>query len=261
MKRHGKRDGEGAFRSRIADAFGRLGRAFGRAVYPPDVTCDLCGAELVADTRYNLCARCLSEMPFTGERVCLCCGAPHTDEADYCLRCQRTDSVFRHNRSPLVYEGAAKQLILDLKFGKKKYIAKLLGAMMSDDYLSRGGDSEIIVFVPMTAKEKSARGFNQAELLAREVGARLDLPVLPALEKIKESLPQKELSAKERAENLKGCFSAAYGEYIKGRKILLVDDVFTTGATANECASVLLKNKVKEVCVLTAAVAKPAEKS
>ena len=80
------------------------------------------------------------------------------------------------------------------------------------------------------------------------------MPVLPALVKVKDTPPQKELSGKARAENLKGCFAVAYGEYVKGRKVLLVDDVFTTGSTANECARMLLKGRAGSVTVLTAAV-------
>lgn len=92
----------------------------------------------------------------------------------------------------------------------------------------------------------------------------MNIPVLPALQKVKETLPQKELSGRERAENLKGCFAVAYSDWIAGRKILLVDDVFTTGATANECAKTLFKAKVRQVSVLTAAVTKtklPVEQS
>lgn len=224
------------------------------AVYPENVTCDLCGKELTADTRYNLCAACTEKMPSVRGHVCLNCGVSINDEADFCLRCQRTESVYKLNRSPLVYEGGAKGLIYALKFGGKKYIAKLLGAMMADTYLNSGMDAEIAVFVPMSDAEKKKRGFNQAELLAREVGERLGLPVLPALVKVKETSPQKELTGKERADNLKGCFSVAYADWIAGRRILLVDDVFTTGATANECARTLLKAKVRQVSVLTAAV-------
>lgn len=239
---------------KVARTVKRMLGALKDAVYPENVTCDLCGKELTADTRYNLCAACTERMPFVRGHVCLNCGVPMNDEADFCLRCQRTESVYKSNRSPLVYEGAAKQLIYSLKFGGKKYIAKLLGAMMADAYLNSGTDAEIVVFVPMSDAEKKKRGFNQAELLAREVGERLGLPVLPALAKVKETSPQKELTGKERAENLKGCFAVSYAEWIAGRRILLVDDVFTTGATANECARTLLKAKVRQVSVLTAAV-------
>ena len=126
---------------------------------------------------------------------------------------------------------------------------------MADKYLESGMDSEIIVFVPMTESELKKRGFNQAELLAMEVGRRLDIPVLPALVKIKDTSQQKELKGKDRASNLEGAFACVF-EQVNNRKILLIDDIFTTGSTANECAKVLLKAKAREVNVLTAAFAK-----
>jgi ComF family protein len=127
--------------------------------------------------------------------------------------------------------------------------------MMADTYLKYNMQGEIIVPVPMSEKDVKKRGFNQAELLAYEVGKRLDIPVLPALVKVKETSAQKELSGRERAENLEKAFEVIYPQ-IKDRKILLIDDIFTTGATANECAKTLLKAKCKEVSVLTACITK-----
>lgn len=224
-----------------------------RAIFPENVTCDFCGEELVANTRYNLCAECMSHLPRTGEHICLSCGVPLSDEADFCIRCENSDSDFAFNRAPLVYEGEAKDAILALKFANKKYLAKTFGAMMSDEYLRRGINAEIAVFVPMTEAEEKSRGFNQSELLAREVADRLSLPLLPALVKTKDTSSQKRLSADERAENLEGAFKCVFGE-VKNRRILLIDDVFTTGATANSCAHALLKGGAREVFVLTCAV-------
>lgn len=243
---------------RVKERLSRLVRgaadALVRAVYPEDITCDVCGGELTADTRYTLCAECLEKMPFIRGHRCLGCGAPISDEADYCPRCQHTESVFRRNISPFVYKEEALALVHALKFGKKKYVARLLGAAMSDAYIESGERCEVIVPVPMSDAEKKRRGFNQSELIAANIGERLGMPVLPALVKVKDTPPQKELSGKARAENLKGCFAVAYGEYVKGRKVLLVDDVFTTGSTANECARMLLKGRAGSVTVLTAAV-------
>lgn len=223
------------------------------AIFPSDITCDVCGEELVADTRYNLCSECMSKLPMVGEHICLNCGVPLKDEADFCIRCENTESEFSYNRSPLVYEGVAKDMILSLKFANKKYLAKTLGAMMADEYLNRKMSAEIAVYVPMTEWEEKKRGFNQSELLAREVADRLKLPLLPALIKTKDTSAQKELSRKEREENLKGAFKCVFDE-VKNRKILLIDDVFTTGATATACAHVLLKGGAREVFVLTCAV-------
>ena len=223
------------------------------AIFPSDITCDVCGEELVADTRYNLCAECMAKLPTVGEHICLNCGVPLKDEADFCIRCENTKSEFAYNRAPLVYEGVAKDMIIALKFENKKYLAKTLGAMMTDEYLKRNMSAEIAVYVPMTEWEEKKRGFNQSELLAREVADRLKLPLLPALIKTKDTSAQKELSRKEREENLKGAFRCVFDE-VKNRKILLIDDVFTTGATASACAHALLRGGAREVIVLTCAV-------
>ena len=220
-----------------------------------DCTCDVCGEELVADTRYRLCSDCIAKLPFANGHRCLCCGVPLADESDYCNRCQYERGAFVKNRSPLVYEGETRKIIYSLKFGKKKYLAQTLGALMADEFLKDNMEADIIVYVPMTEAEEKKRGFNQSELLAEEVGRRLNIAVLPALVKIKETKAQKELGGKERAQNLEGAFVCVF-EQVNNRKILLIDDIFTTGATANECAKVLLKAKAREVNVLTAAVAK-----
>ena len=212
-----------------------------------------CGEELVADTRYRLCSECVEKLPFVGEHRCLSCGMPLKDESDYCNRCQYEKFAFVKNRSPLTYDGETKKMIYALKFGRKKYIAQTLGALMADEFLKSGMQADIIVFVPMTQKEEKKRGFNQSALLAYEVGGRLNIPVLPALVKIKDTSAQKELHGKERAINLEGAFSCAF-EQVKNRRLLLIDDIFTTGATANECAKVLLKAGAREVNVLTSAV-------
>ena len=244
-----------AIKTKIVDFFKRGIKAFDKALYSIDCTCDVCGEELVADTRYRLCSDCIAKLPFANGHRCLCCGVPLADESDYCNRCQYERGAFVKNRSPLVYEGETRKIIYSLKFGKKKYLAQTLGALMADEFLKDNMEADIIVYVPMTEAEEKKRGFNQSELLAEEVGKRLNIAVLPALVKIKETKAQKELGGKERAQNLEGAFACVF-EQVNNRKILLIDDIFTTGATANECAKVLLKAKAREVNVLTAAVAK-----
>ncbi len=242
--------------SKIKDTLSRVLAKFEDALYPEDITCDACGGELSSDTRYRLCADCMEKLPFVKDKhKCLVCGVPLVDESNYCNRCQYKKSEFVKNRSPLVYEGLATKMVFSLKFGKKKYIAKTLGALMADEYLKCGFDSEIVVPVPMSEKEENARGFNQSYLLAVEIATRLKLPMLDALKKVKDTSAQKQLLGKEREENLKDAFKCVYDE-VKGRKILLVDDVFTTGTTANECSRALLKAKAREVSVLTACVTK-----
>ncbi len=255
-------DGKSAGK-KLSDFLWRIRSAVSNALFPEDITCDACGNELTANTRYRLCAECYEKLPTVGEHVCLNCGVPLRDEADYCIRCENTESRFLCNRSPLVYDGLAKDIIHALKFGKKKYLVNTLGAMMADEFLSQKMHADIAVYVPMTQAEEKKRGFNQSELLARDVAKRLGLPLLPALVKIRETSAQKELKGKERADNLDGAFTCIFNQ-IKGRKILLIDDVFTTGATANACTDALLKEGAREVSVLTCAITErkiPFEKS
>lgn len=235
--------------------------AFRDILFPEDITCDICGNELRGDLRYRLCADCASKMPFIRGNYCVCCGAPISGEGEYCLRCQRSRGSFDINRSPLEYDGPAKDLIYALKFGKKKYIARTLAAMMADTFIEHGMEADIVVCVPMTDKELKKRGFNQSELLAKDVANRLNMPFLPALVKLKETSQQKQLSGEERANNLQGAFECVFRQ-VKNRRILLIDDVFTTGATANECAKTLINAGARSTSVLTAAVTRskiPAE--
>ena len=233
--------------------FAKIFGAAGNALFPEDITCDNCGEELVAQTRFRLCAECLEKLPIIDGHICLVCGAPIKDESDYCMRCQHAESVFEKSRAPFVYDGEAKELIHKMKFGGRKFIASTLGAFMADCFVKNGMSADVIAFVPMTKQEERKRGFNQAELLAREVGDRLKLPVLPALQKVKDTSAQKELTREDRMTNLEGAFRCVFDE-VKRLNVLLVDDVFTTGITANECAKALLKGKAKSVSVLTAAV-------
>lgn len=223
-------------------------------IYPKNITCVGCGAELIADTRYDFCSKCYAELPFVGDNKCKICGRDIVGEGDYCDSCTRFDCCFDVNRAPLVYGGLAKTLIKKLKFGNKRYIAEELAKMMADTYITENFEADCISFVPMTQKDEKRRGYNQAELLAKDVGKRLNIEVLPVLHKISSTATQKKLTAKERRENLKGAFAASDCDSFKGKTVLVVDDVFTTGATMGECARVLKKSGAKKVLGLTACI-------
>jgi len=252
-KRRKRAERRAVRRKAFVNKIWRIGSRFRHALFPDDITCDICGAELKSDRKYRICSECAAKLPRVKERRCYCCGMPLAGEGQYCMRCTDYEMIFRVNRSPLVYSDAAKDLIYRLKFKGQKYLARTLAEMMIDEYKAEELSAEIIVFVPMTAAEEKKRGFNQSELLARIIGEELGLPVLPALVKNRETPPQKTLSGRERRKNLEGVFACIFKE-IKGRAILLIDDVFTTGATTNECAKVLFEAGADSVEVLTAAV-------
>lgn len=227
-----------------------------RAVYPEDVTCNRCGAELFADTRYHFCADCMEKLPFIEGKRCVTCGVPIADEADYCINCMNYSRAIAKCRTPLLYEGIATELIYALKFGGKRYLVKDFSAMLADEYVKEGFCSDLVCSVPMTEKEKKRRGFNQSELLAKATAERLKLPYEALLTKVRDTSDQKKLGGRERAKNMEGAFTAAGGS-VKGKTVLIVDDVFTTGATANECAKALKKAGARRVEVLAVCITKP----
>ena len=151
------------------------------------------------------------------------------------------------------YEGRLAQLIQLYKYGGERALARLLASLLHELLQAEGFTQEIdgITFVPMSRKRRRERGFNQAELLARRLGQLIQAPVFSALLKTKETEPQEALSRAERLKNLQGAFAA------RGRarceRVLLVDDVYTTGATVRECAQALKAGGYEHVYVLTVA--------
>ena len=226
------------------------------AVYPENITCDLCGKELFGKERGAFCAECRKALPIIKGRICAFCGVPMDNDATYCDRCQNSKSVLTKNRAALEYTDEARRMIYGVKFGGKRYLLKDLAVLMTDTYLSEGFTADVLTYVPMTIGEKRTRGFNQSEILAEEIATRLKLPVSDELTKIRNTKAQKKLTAKERAANLEGAFRVTNPDAFKNKDVVIVDDVYTTGATLSECASVLRKAGAKSVSGLTACITK-----
>ncbi len=153
--------------------------------------------------------------------------------------------------SPTVYSGDMRKAIHRFKFrGRTQYaptLAYFLHRAISDE-----SDFDLITWAPTSALRKFSRGYDQSELLARELGKRMGIPVKRGLKKFKHTKRQSELSAEKRHENVRGKYRA-YENVIKNKRILLVDDVRTTGATINECVDTLLRSGAKECVAVTVA--------
>lgn len=129
--------------------------------------------------------------------------------------------------------------------------------MMVDKYLDEGMDCDCVLAVPLSDKRRRVRGYNQADLLAREISRELKLDYLSGVVvKTRDNEEQAKLGHAKREENVKGVYAVKEKDALKGRRVLLVDDVLTTGATASEVARVLLRAKAKSVSVLTFASTK-----
>ena len=245
------------------EALQRLGRgtlsgALG-LLYPPE--CALCERPLDFDEddplqgppRF-LCERCWEEL--RRERIelpyCARCGEPLPGPAvDLCGGCAHTTAPFEKARSYGLYEGCLARLVKLLKYHREPALAGELASLLAEVVAQERMEFEAITFVPLSRRRLRERGFNQAERLARALGKLCGAPVFPALRKARETLPQEALSRRERLLNLQGSF-APLGR-ARCPRILLIDDVYTTGATVRECSSVLKEAGYERVFVLTVA--------
>jgi competence protein ComFC len=191
-----------------------------------------------------LCRDCFEALPYVGRPICSRCGTPTAFETFVCGECKDVDFGFESARAPLRYEGVGEQIVHSLKYrGYTRVVERLVAPLMLG-VLDRGERFDAVVPVPLHRSRLRRRGFNQAELLARAVAAPLKAPVSDKLRAVRRTLDQVELSAPERRANVEGAFAAR--ERVRGR-VLLVDDVFTTGATTSECAETLLAGGAREV--------------
>jgi ComF family protein len=171
---------------------------------------------------------------------------------DLCRVCGTQKRWFDHAFSLGPYDSAWGELVRALKYDKEQAVKRFLVLRMADYLASHGlcEDVDVVTYVPMARHSLRKRGFNQARLLASGLARAMHLPVARLLRKVHETVPQAQLSAQQRRENLRGAFQPIRS--IPG-KVLLIDDIFTTGSTVEECAHALKNGGCKEVIVLTVA--------
>ena len=176
----------------------------------------------------NRCAFCNS---YTKDTIC-----PDCEKKLLNLRCIDACSCY-------YYDGLVRQIIHDLKFNNKRYIYRAVALIMSCS-LPKG---DIITNVPISAKRKRTRGYDQSELIAKEIARICGVKYIPLLKKIKDTPAQSALDAAERRKNVIGAYECLPFSDIADKKIILIDDVITTGATMEECKKILYKNNIKNV--------------
>jgi ComF family protein len=198
-----------------------------------------------------LCRRCFEALPLTGAPTCGRCGLPAAFETPVCEACKGVDFAFETARAPLRYEGVGKEVVHALKYRDQTPVVERLAAPLLAGAVARtfeNGRFDAVVPVPLHRSRLRRRGFNQAALLARGLATRINTPVSDTLQVVRSTRDQVDLSAAERRENVAGAFSAR--ARARGR-LLVVDDVFTTGATTNACAASLLRAGAAEVHAVT----------
>ncbi|MBA2694052.1 MAG: ComF family protein [Rubrobacter sp.] len=190
-----------------------------------------------------LCRSCFDNLPHVGSPRCSRCGHPTAFEAFVCDECKDVDFGFESARAPLRYEGVGKEIVRVLKYrGYFPVVEKLMAPLIVSMLDEREFDH--VVPVPMHSSRRRRRGFNQAEVVARSVSRKINAPLSDTLEVVRRTRDQVELTAAGRRDNVRGAFQST--SRIRG-KILLVDDVFTTGSTMSECAKALTFAGASEV--------------
>lgn len=227
-------------------------------LYPP--SCLHCGDRL---TDADLCAACIKMVPIIREPLCIVCGIPFHSGAGSnhrCGNCLRRPPRFRCARACTTYAttqhetGPIAVLVQRFKYNRDVSLAASLGRFLSDHSPFNSYEYDAIVPVPLHDDRLRWRGFNQALLLARRVAGATQVSVAPfLLERTRPTQPQVELDETQRRNNVKNAFRAARPELIRNRQFLLVDDVMTTGATADECARTLRTAGARCVDVLALA--------
>lgn len=218
-------------------------------VYPRK--CPVC-QRILNNQKALVCQECAGRLRPLTKNYCMKCGKPVPEEAEYCGECGRRSRSFTRGRSVYPYNEQMQRSILAFKqYGVKDYCGFYVDAVCR--YL--GGDvskwnPDVIIPVPLSKKSRRKRGFNQAELLAWGVGERLNIPVADnVLLKTKETKQQKSLDAGERRRNLQDAFFTM--DQLDGLKVLIVDDIYTTGSTIETAAECLKEAGAREVYFVT----------
>ncbi|GEA17918.1 ComF family protein [Moorella sp. E306M] len=225
-------------------------------LFPRSKSCVWCGRPAPGGC---FCTACRQQLLAWRQhyRPCLYCGRllPLGKETT-CRQCREELPPFQRARAAGPYQGLLKEMIWAFKYQGRRSLANPLGRLLAGVVVRElgSGRPDLVIPVPLTGARLRMRAFNQAELLALALGQELGLPVDgDVMSRIRETAPQVNLSRRSRWQNLAGAFQVTAPRKITGRRLLLVDDVLTTGATASACTHALLAAGADGVAVVTLA--------
>ncbi len=221
--------------------------------------CLTCPAPVEAPGR--LCVECFGRTSFVTEPCCVRCGVPFASAGQggrdmVCPGCYAAPPAWRQARAALRYDDQTRRIVMPFKYGDRVEVAGALARHMLRAGSALLREAEVLVPVPLHRRRLRARRYNQSALLAHALARLAKRPVVPdVLQRIRMTTPLGDKSGRERAAEVAGAFVVRQGraERIVGRRVLLIDDVLTSGATANACARVLLAEGAAQVDVLVAA--------
>ena len=226
---------------------------FKQELFADEFVCLNCGDERFDCTFGYLCEKCYDKITFI-THPCQKCGDETGDFDAFCENCKGKNSNHNFDRAYSVakYSGTAKELVYSLKYGRNQYVAKVISDFILRKFDEINETFDIIIPVPLGQKRLKKRGFNQAELLANSLSKQRNIPLdTTSLIRTKETITQTDMSRENRIKNVKNAFAVVGRDNIKGKKILLIDDIVTTGATTDEISRLLIKKGAKSVIVLS----------
>jgi ComF family protein len=239
--------------------FSAIKSALAQIFFPP--VCYVCNEPVESLTDQCLCPSCLESIEHIVEPFCDQCGMPfpaasHTD-SPLCGQCLANPPAYKQARYGIVYTEIVRSAVVRFKYQKATYLARPLSNILLESFneFYDAGHIDLITPVPLHVKRLRNRGFNQALLLAEQLAKRTGLDLeRNVVRKMKDTRPQVGLKRAERNKNLRGCFRVHDPEIIRGRRVLIVDDVATTGTTVGEAAKTVMKAGAHEVAVLVLAL-------
>lgn len=223
--------------------------------FPTNCKCMFCNCET---PEFGICDNCYSMLPIIKGKTCEKCGGENHGRGAVCIECKNREHDFDKNYCVFHYTGDVRDKIVNFKQGGKKYYGYSFSWLIERKYLEIDENIDIIIPVPINETRLKERGFNQSEVLCEELllTGKVDLNVLA---RVKDTPHQTGLNRENREKNLKGSFELLDKKKIKDKNILLVDDIYTTGSTLNECARLLKSkgaNKVIGLCLARAVIDK-----
>jgi len=231
--------------------------AFLAFLYPEN--CQICQSQRAKADEGYVCEECRRQIAWIEPPFCLRCGLPYEGEITTpfnCANCRDFTFYFQSARSAVVARGIALDIIHRYKYSRALWFEPLLAGLLvrKAQPALNDGPWHRIVPVPLHSTKLREREFNQAERLAAALSAATGIPLDPhVLKRVKATQTQTELSREERQSNIRNAFAPAGHCDLSGQRIVLIDDVFTTGATTNACARVLSRMGADEICVWTLA--------
>ena len=225
----------------------RLFRSVLDFALPP--RCGGCG--IIVDDIDSFCGDCWARLDFL-QGGCLCCGIPlKATDAETCGACLAHPPRLDRIRAAVAYGDISRSIALRLKYGRKTALARTMARYMRPLVGELPGDC-ILVPVPLHPRRLWNRGFNQSAIVAREIGRRTGIPVaVDALRRTRSTPPLKGMGMRQRRRTVAGAFRALDPSRVRGRTVILIDDVMTTGSTANACARVLKRAGAERVDLIS----------